>query len=480
MKYLHKAFNLLQSIGRALWLPIAVLPAAGLLLRLGQPDLLNTPFLAQAGGAIFAKLGLLFAIGVAGGISVDKNISAGLSGAIIYLVMRSAMLTIDANNDMGTLGGIIAGLSGGYCYNKFYMVKLPVYLSFFGGRRFVPIISGFVAIILAGIFGFVWPSINKGIIAFSDWIISSGSVGLFTYGISNRILLPTGLQHITEAMTYFVLGNFTAIDGSIITGDMNRFFAKDPSAGIFMAGFFPVMIFGLPAAALAIYTTAKKENKPLIVGILLSGALTSMLTGVTEPIEFPILFSAPLLFGVHAIMMGVSYVVANLVGYKAGFTFSGGIIDLILSWGISTKPWLIFILGPIFSLSYYLIFYFLIKIFNLKTPGREDDIGGESVNIANMFEDTTYDEKAQNIFKALGGKDNVLVIDNCISRLRLQLKDVTIINEVALKQAGAKGVIKSGNNVQIVIDNCISRLRLQLKDVTRINEVALKQAGLRE
>jgi len=459
---IHSLFNILQDIGKALWLPIAVLPAAGLLLRLGQEDLLNIPFLSEAGGAIFANLGLLFAIGIAGGISKDKNISAGLSGAIIYLVMKGAMLSISAENDMGTLGGIIAGLFGGYLYNRFYKVKLPVYLSFFGGRRFVPIISGFTAVILAFIFGYIWPIIDLGITNLSNWILGSGSLGLFTYGLTNRILLPTGLQHITEATAYFLLGSFQAVDGSVITGDLNRFFAKDPSAGIFMSGFFPVMIFGLPAAALAIYTTAKKENKPMVLGLLLSGALTAMLTGVTEPIEFPILFAAPLLFAVHAVLMGISYVLADLVGYKAGFTFSGGLIDLVLSWGISTKPWLIFVLGPIFFATYYFVFTGLIMLLKLKTPGRED---GEIKPTANIFADQTYSEKAADYIAALGGLTNIVAVDNCISRLRLQLVNPNLIDEAKLKELGAKGVAKTASGVQVVIGTDVEFLADAMKEL---------------
>ncbi|MFL1781054.1 N-acetyl glucosamine specific transporter [Candidatus Hepatincolaceae symbiont of Richtersius coronifer] len=397
---------------------------------------------------------------------------------------------------MGTLGGIVAGIAAGYCYNMFYQIKLPLYLSFFGGRRFVPIVSGFAAIILAFIFGYIWPFINQGIASFSDWILGAGSVGLFTYGVSNRILLPTGLQHITEAIAYFVLGGYQTVDGLMVTGDLNRFFAKDPSAGIFMSGFFPVMIFGLPGAALAIYHSAKVKNKPMILGILLSGALTSILTGVTEPIEFPILFSAPLLFGIHAILMGVSYVVTDLVGYKAGFTFSGGVIDMLLSWGISTKPWMIFIIGPIFFAVYYLIFFTLIKALNLKTPGREENME-EGAKISDMFNDApissnpinnninsntnnkstnnslsklsnppsaqTYEIQAKNYLEALGGKTNVIEIDNCISRLRIVLKDASLVNKDDFKKLGAKGIVIMDNNIQIVIGTDVEFLANALK-----------------
>ncbi|XWO13574.1 PTS system N-acetylglucosamine-specific EIICBA component [Candidatus Hepatincola sp. Pdp] len=464
-KYLYKFFDYLQLIGRALWLPIAVLPAAGLLLRLGQPDLLDLPFLAKAGGAIFENLGLLFAIGIAGGLATDKHVSAGISGAIVFLVMQGAMLTLSKDNNMGTLGGIIAGITAGVLYNKFHTVKLPVYLAFFGGRRFVPIVSGLSAIVLATIFGYIWPIINTGIKELSNWILNSGAFGLFIYGLSNRILLPTGLQHITEAIAYFVLGNYTSIDGTVVTGDLNRFFARDPSAGIFMAGFFPVMVFGLPAAALAMYHCAKKEKKAIALGILLSAALTSMLTGVTEPIEFPILFAAPLLYGVHAVLMGSSYVITYLVGYKAGFSFSGGMIDMLLSWGISTKPWLIFILGPIYFVIYYVVFYSLIKLFNLKTPGREDDSLDESTVINAI--PSSYDEKAIQYMAALGGKENILVLENCVSRLRLKLANINQIDEQKIKLLGAKGVIKLDNSLQIVIGTDVEFLATAMEKLRK-------------
>lgn len=464
MVYLNRLLNILQEIGKALWLPIAVLPAAGLLLRLGHHDLLDNEFLSKAGGAIFANLGLLFAIGIAGGLAKDKHISSGLSGAIVFLVMQGAMLSLSKNNDMGTLGGIIAGLTAGYLYNKYHRIKLPIYLSFFGGRRFIPIIASFSAIILAVIFGYIWPYIATAINGFSNWVVESSNIGLFVYGLTNRILLPTGLQHITEALAYFVVGSYTNTAGEIVTGDLNRFFALDPNAGMFMSGFFPVMIFGLPAAALAMYQMAKPKNKPMVIGIFVSGALTAALTGVTEPIEFPILFSAPLLYAVHAVLMGVSYVVTNLIGYKAGFTFSGGVIDLALSWGISTKPYLIFIVGPIFSAIYYFTFIALIKTFNLKTPGREE---GELANKTNnMFneDNITDSQQANAYFAALGGKNNVLFIDNCISRLRLDVKDINLVNADALKQLGAKGVVKKETSVQVVIGVQVESVANMLKD----------------
>lgn len=461
MSILDKSLGSLQNLGKAILLPVAVLPIAGLLLRLGAGDLFDNKFMFEAGLAIFKNLPLLFAIGIAGGLARDNHVSAGLAGAVAYEVMKGSMLAINPANDMAVLGGVIGGLIGGSVYNRFSNMQLPVVLAFFSGRRFVPIASGFFALITALVFSFIWPPLNSLIQGAGAWVIEAGSGGLFVYGVLNRFLIPTGLQHILEKTAYYVIGSFTMPDGTIITGDQSRFFVGDSTAGIFMSGFFPVMIFGLPAAALAMYHSAKKERRILVAGLLISASLTALLTGVTEPIEFPILFSAPLLFLFHSIMMGVSFAVCHMLGYQAGFTFSGGIIDMALSWGISTKPWLIFIIGPIFSVIYYFGFLILIRLLNAKTPGREDD----NAPLTPMATPKNYKEKAELYMSALGGKANLVVIDNCATRLRLKVVDQSLVLDAKLKALGAAGVIKTADNLQVIIGADVEFLATALKEI---------------
>ncbi|SFL95901.1 Phosphotransferase system IIC components, glucose/maltose/N-acetylglucosamine-specific [Halanaerobium salsuginis] len=303
---MKKIFAQLQRIGKSLMLPIAVLPAAALLLRLGAPDVLDIPFIMAAGSAIFDNLALLFGIGVAVGIAFDSSGSAGLAGAVGYFVITNGTQAINADINMGVLAGIIGGLTAGVLYNRFHAIKLPDFLGFFGGRRFVPIITGAAGVILAGVFGFIWPPIQNVIQLAGQWIINAGAIGVFVYGFLNRLLIPVGLHHVINSFIWFVFGEFTNAAGEVVTGDLSRFFAGDPSAGFFMSGFFPIFMFGLPAAALAMYHAAKPENKSAVAGIFLSVALTSFLTGITEPIEFSFMFLAPLLYVIHALLTGLS------------------------------------------------------------------------------------------------------------------------------------------------------------------------------
>ena len=355
----------LQPLGRALMLPIAVLPVAGLLLRLGQPDLLNVSFVAAAGDAIFHNLGLLFAIGVAVGFARDGNGAAGLAGVVCFLVAANgaqALMQVPPDALTGMTGkaadlataafkaaaifrlsvplGILSGLLAGDFYNRFGAIRLPEYLAFFGGRRFVPIISGVGGLVLALPFGLGWSSLSHAIDVASRAIVSAGPFGLFLYGFFNRLLIVTGLHHILNNLAWFLLGDFHGI-----TGDQPRFFAGDPTAGAFMAGFFPVMMFGLPAACLAMYHTARPDRRRAVGGMLLSLALTAILTGVTEPIEFSFMFLAPALYGLHAALTGLSMVVMNLLHVRLGFTFSAGLFDYALNFSKASRPLLLVPVG---------------------------------------------------------------------------------------------------------------------------------------
>ena len=434
-------FENLQTLGKSLMLPVAVLPAAAILLRLGAPDVFNIPFVSQAGGAIFDNLPLIFAVGIATGIAKDSNGAAAMSGVIGYLILTKGLSVLDASLNMGVLAGILSGLTAGILYNRFHEIQLPEFLGFFGGRRFVAIVTALTAIVEAGIFGLIWSPCQNVIQAVGEWIIGAGAVGAFIYGFLNRLLIPFGLHHILNSYVFFVFGEFT--NSSVTaTGEINRFFAGDPTAGGFLAGFYPMMMFGMPALALAMYRTAKIENRPKIAGLLASMALTSFFTGITEPIEFSFMFLAPILYGLHAILTGLSLAVTYSFGILQGFGFSAGLIDYVLTWGLATNPALIIPIGIIFGAIYYAIFSWAIVKFNLPTIGRyEENISETAGNV---------EGRTLEIIAALGGKENLLEVSNCVTRLRLKMRDTNLVDEEKLKSLGAKGVIRKGNAVQVI------------------------------
>lgn len=470
MNIMKSAFAWLQKLGKALMLPIACLPIAGLLLRLGQPDLLNIPLLADAGGALFDNLPLLFAIGIAVGLAKDSNGAAGLAGAVSFFVLNASSQAVNYALQAGTIfatdtsnftsidlmhfGGIIAGIIAGVTYNRFYNTKLPDLLGFFGGRRFVPIMTGFFSILIGCFLGLVWPYCQTGLDAAANWMVVSGGIGAFIYGVLNRLLLPFGLHHVINTIVWFTFGTYTNPDtGVTVSGDINRFFQGDPTGGTFTAGFFPIMMFALPAAALAMYLCAKKSKRKEVGGALFSVALVAFLTGITEPIEFMFMFSAPVLFVIHSVMMGISLVICQLLGIHYAFTFSAGLFDYILNWGLADKPWLILPIGLAFAVLYFFIFYFFIKKFNIKTPGREDD--DEEIDAASATKEKSSSadmaELAEQYLSVLGGKENIQEIEACITRLRLVLQDNSKVSEKALRKLGAAGVMKAGNQATQVV-----------------------------
>jgi PTS system N-acetylglucosamine-specific IIC component len=476
----------LQPLGRALMLPIAVLPIAGMLLRLGQADLLNIPFVAAAGDAIFSHLGLLFGIGVAVGLARENHGASGLAGAVCFFVLTegakallqvtpdvTAGFTDQAARDLAIAAwktkqldklsvpaGIISGVAAGMLYNRFSDIKLPDYLAFFGGRRFVPIVAGAVGLIFALIFGLGFPYLEAAINQLSQWVVESGNFGLFAYGFLNRILIVTGLHHIINNIAWFIIGDFHGT-----TGDLKRFFAGDPTAGAFMAGFFPIMMFGLPAACLAMYHTALPDRRKAVAGMLISLALTSFLTGVTEPIEFSFMFLAPALYLLHAFLTGLSMVVMNLLGVKLGFGFSAGLFDYVLGFGISTRPLLLIPVGLAYFAVYYFSFRWCILRFDLKTPGR--DLGEVIAPRA-----TSAGARGGDFVLALGGAANLATVDACMTRLRLTLNDLQAIDEAKLKALGAKGLVRPGGNaLQVVLgpiaDQVSGEIRASLRTGSR-------------
>ena len=442
-------FNLLQKIGKALMTPISVLPVAALLLRLGFGDI---PFIdgqiasimKNAGDAIFSNLDLLFGVGIAYGLAKNSDGAAALSGAIGVLIAKAVYISIDKDVNMGVFVGIIIGVLAGSLYNRFYDIKLPEFLGFFGGKRFVPIITAISAIGVGVLAGYFWHYAQSGIDAFSNAIIGLNEIGTFIYGTLNRLLIPLGLHHILNSVFWFQLGEYTHVkDGVevVANGDLHRFFAGDKTAGIYMSGFYVVMMFGLPAMAYAIYLNTPKVSRKKVGAILAGVAFTSFLTGITEPLEFLFLFVAPLLFVVHALLTGLALALAQMLDIHAGFGFSAGFIDYLINYKLATNPLLILPLGAVFAFIYFIVSYYTIKLFKLKI--FEEDA------------DTRYtqsDNEAQSFIEALGGEENILDTDACITRLRMRVKDNSHLQDDVFISLGAKGVIRPDKqSIQIVL-----------------------------
>jgi len=479
---MKKLISKLQPMGRALMLPIAVLPVAALLLRLGQPDLLNVPAIAAAGDAIFSNLGLLFAIGVAVGLARENHGAAGLAAVVGYLVATQGAKVLidvpgsvtagvpDAYQAMATQAflakelaklsvpvGLINGLIAGWAFNKYGDMRLPAYLAFFGGRRFVPIVSGVAGLVLALVFGFFWQPLEHGMDVASQAVLASEEYGLFTYGLLNRILIVTGLHHIINNIAWFLLGDFNGV-----TGDLKRFFAGDPSAGAFMSGFFPVMMFGLPGACLAMYRTSTPQKRAAVGGLLFSMALTSFLTGVTEPIEFAFMFLAPVLFAVHAVLTGVAMVLMHVLNVHLGFGFSAGLFDYVLNFSLSTNPLLLVPIGLAYFALYFVLFRWFILRFDLKTLGREPDDEAAAADAGNAS------EAAPGWILALGGAGNLRAVEACTTRLRLTVVNPDQINDNALKPLGSRGVLRLADGaVQVVVGPIADQLAADIRAVLR-------------
>lgn len=527
-------FSILQRIGRAFMLPIALLPIAGLLLGIGSSftniatletyNLMafmgpgTVPYsvfsmLASVGTVIFDNLPLLFAMGVALGMAENEKATATLSAAIAFFVMHktiSVLLDISGKLEsnvlqdgavanvvgiqslqMGVFGGIIVGLGVAALNNRFYKIKLPNIISFFGGTRFVPIISTAVYLLVGVLMFFVWPFIQSGIYALGDLVLRSGYAGTFIYGLIERILIPFGLHHVFYLPFWQTgVGGSAMIDGTMVYGAQNIFFAElaspstaafSVSACRFMSGKFPLMIFGLPGAALAMYTCAKPEKKKVAGGLLLSAALTSMLTGITEPLEFTFLFVAPALYVIHSVLAGLSYMLMHILNVGVGMTFSGGLIDLFLFGvlqGNAKTNWLMIpLVGIVYFFVYFLLFRFMIRKFRYVTPGREQDTETKLYTRADyqakkddVASGRPTEKKNPNqtnaalILEGLGGKDNVVGLDCCATRLRVTVKDAQLVNEAKLKQSGAAGVIRKGIGVQVVYGPQVSVIKSDLEE----------------
>lgn len=468
-----------QRLGRSLMLPVAVLPAAAILMGVGYyidpsgwgGDSVIAAFLIKSGSALIDNMGILFAVGVALGMSKDKDGAAALSGLVAWQIITTllapdtvAMLqSIPVEEVAPAFGsietqfiGILCGLIAGALYNRFHNVKLPQALAFFSGKRLVPIVTSFVMMIVAMALLVVWPPVYNGLVTFGTSISGLGAVGAGLYGFFNRLLIPTGLHHALNSVFWFDvagindIGNFWA--GTGVKG----------VTGMYQAGYFPVMMFGLPAGALAMYHTAKTDKKKTTASLMMAAGFASFFTGVTEPLEFAFMFVAPALYVTHAVLTGISLFIAASFQWTAGFGFSAGLVDYILSFNLplANQPYMLLVQGAVFAVIYYFLFRFIILKFDLATPGRGDEIL-DSTALADepktkgskwSTKDAEFKKKAEIIFAGLGGEENIASIDNCATRLRLEVKDMSIVNEAKIKSAGVAGINKvSDRNIQVIV-----------------------------
>ncbi len=447
--------------------PIAVLPVAALLLRLGFGDIFDGQaalVMKSAGETVFANLDLLFGIGIAYGLAKNSDGAAALSGAIGVLIAKAVYVSIDKDVNMGVFVGIIIGVVAGTLYNRFHDIKLPEFLGFFGGKRFVPIITAIAAIAVGVLAGYFWPYAQNAIDAFSNMIIGLQEFGTFLYGVLNRLLIPLGLHHILNSVFWFQLGEYTYLkDGAevVANGDLHRFFAGDPAAGIYMSGFYLVMMFGLPAMAYAIYLNTPKSYRVKAGAILAGVAFTSFLTGITEPLEFLFLFVAPPLFLLHAILTGLALAVAQMFNVHAGFGFSAGFIDYVINYKLATNPILILPLGALFAVIYFVASYYLIKVLKLKILETELSEGDETKG--------STSSEAEAFIKALGGEENILNTDACITRLRMSVADSSQLKDEDFTALGAKGVIRPDKgSIQIILGTKAEKVAEEIKEAMNI------------
>ena len=460
-------FGNLQKVGKSLMLPVSVLPIAGILLGVGAakfailPDVVSQ-LMEQAGGAVFGNMALLFAIGVALGFTKNDGV-AGLAAAVAYFIMMKTIEVLAPGANTGVLGGIIAGGIAAAMYNRFFNIRLPEYLGFFAGKRAVPIMTGLVAIIMGAILAIVWPPVGAAIAGFSHWAADQNPTLAFgIYGIVERSLIPFGLHHIWNVPFFFEAGSCVNAAGEQLNGVLTCYLSADDATRAAgngfgqLAGGYMFKMFGLPAAAIAIAHSAKPENRAKVMGIMVSAALTSFLTGITEPIEFAFLFVAPALYAVHALLAGSAFVVTNMLGMVHGTSFSHGLIDFLVLSANSQKLVYFIVIGLVYAVIYYSVFRVMIKALDLKTPGREEEEAEETVQVGAT-------EMAILLVAAFGGKANIENLDACITRLRISVNDIALVDQPELKKLGAAGVVVSGNGVQAIFGTKSDNLKTDME-----------------
>lgn len=449
--------NSVQKLGRSMLIPVAAMPLAGILLRLGADDLLNIPILTAAGDAVFGNLDILFSIGVVLGFAKarDKGM-ATLTAILAILTLREGLAIMDPEISMGIFGGLVSGSVASWTYNKFKEQELPTVLSFFAGERFPLTMVMLFMIIISFILGIVWPPIQNVLDTFAQSLVGMGAIGVGIYLFLNRLLIPLGLHHVLNSYIYFEVGEFITNTGEVVTGEIPRFLNGDPTAGLFLSGFFVVMMFGVPGIAYAIYRASYDENKDRVKGIMGSGGFTAFLTNITEPIEFSFMFISPPLYIIHSLLAGLAGVVTYLLNVRIGFSFGACIIDFVINYNIADNAWIILPLGIVFFFLYYFIFYYFITIRNVETVGREKEQSFTEEVTDNEKElslnSSNYEYIARKLLQALGGSENIEDAYNCVTRLRVIVNNPEKVNEERIKQTGVTGIVKpSKTNYQIII-----------------------------
>ncbi|OWR31251.1 PTS glucose transporter subunit IIBC [Saccharibacillus sp. O23] len=477
----------LQSIGRSLMLPVAVLPAAAILMGIGYwidpsgwgSGSAAAAFFIKAGSSIIDNIPILFAVGIALGMSKGRDGAAALSGLVAYLVITTLLSTntvallqgIDAANVDPAFGkiqnafiGILSGIAASVMFNRFSHVQLPAALAFFSGKRIVPILTSALMILVSAVFYFVWPFVYTGLVSFGETISTMGALGAGIYGFLNKLLIPIGLHHAINSVFWFDVAGIN---------DIGNYWAGTGVKGItgmYQAGYYPIMMFGLPAAGLAMYHTANTKKKKQVASLMLAGGFASFFTGVTEPIEFAFMFAAPLLYGIHAVLTGISMAVASLFHWTAGFGFSAGLVDFLLSSRLpmANHPYMLMLQGLVFFAIYYVVFRFLIVKLNLKTPGREDDEASDpdGTETKAVNKNDKFAAMASEIYAGLGGQENVTSIDNCVTRLRVEVKDSSSVDQGKIKATGVPGVVVTGrNSIQVVIGTQVQFVADEIKKI---------------
>ncbi|WP_100010235.1 PTS transporter subunit EIIC [Lentibacillus sediminis] len=458
----------MQNLGKSMLIPIVALPAAGILFRISAEDLLDWP-LVQAAGAVFGNMDILIAIGIAMGLAKtkDRGIPA-LTGFIAIAILNEGLAIINPELNMSVFGGVLSGLIAAFIYNRFKDTRLPNIFSFFGGEKF-PITMIIVTMIpVTGVSVLVWPYAQAAIDSMAQGLVGLGALGIFIFGFLNRFLLPFGLHHVLNTYIYFGLGSYETASGEVVTGEITRFLNGDPTAGYFLGGFFVIMIFGIPAIALAITRAAHKKKKEETKALMSSGSLTSVVAGLTEPIEFSFLFTSPLLFFIHSVYTGLAGATLYLLDVRHGFSWGGSAIDYALNLGIADSGWMIIPVGLAFFVLYYFTFYTLIVRRNIKLVGREDDQAfseeREEKEKDLELSHGKYEYMAKKVLQSVGGKENLVDYENCMTRLRLVVKDASVVDEEKIKQTGAHGVVRIDNeHVQIVIGPEVSNVYQEFK-----------------